>query len=166
VAVSMLVVAALLIVMLRATSFGLSTRATVDSANMAEISGINTRAVAAGSWAIGFALAGLSGVLLAPLQGYQEFAFTGLVLVAFAAVVIARMHSLLLAVGGGLLIGLAQSLATSSQGEDFLKAILPHNDALLNGVPPSIPFIVMIVFLLAYRGLGRERFVLDPRRVV
>jgi branched-chain amino acid transport system permease protein len=154
-----------LTLLLRTTDFGLSTRANVDSSSMAEISGINTAFVSSGSWMIGTALAGLSGVLLAPLRGYQELAFTFLVLGAFAAVVVARMHSLVLGFVGSLLIGLAQSLVTSRQGEDFLRAILPDKDALLNGVPPSIPFILMIIFLLAYRGLGRERFVIDTRRV-
>jgi branched-chain amino acid transport system permease protein len=158
-------VAIALTILLRQTDFGLSMRATVDAPAMAAISGVNTNFVSAGSWMIGTALAGLAGVLLAPLRGYQEVAFTLLVLGAFAAVVVARMQSLVLGFLGSLLIGLAQSLVTSRQGEDFLRAVLPDDDALLNGIPPSIPFILMIVFLLAYRGLGRERFVVDTRRL-
>jgi branched-chain amino acid transport system permease protein len=163
VAIAAVLVASVLALLLRFTGFGLSMRATVDAPAMAGISGVNTSFVSAGSWMIGTALAGLAGVLLAPLRGYQELAFTFLVLGAFAAVVVARMHSLVLGFVGSLLIGLAQSLVTSRQGDDLLRALLPHNDALLNGIPPSIPFILMIVFLLAYRGLGRERFALDTR---
>jgi branched-chain amino acid transport system permease protein len=157
------VVAIGLTVLLRATAFGLAVRATVDSPVMAEVAGINTKAVSAGAWMIGTALAGAAGVLLAPLRGYQELQFTFLLLAAFAAVVIARMHSLVLGVAGSLLIGLAQNLVQSRQAERLLTTFIPENSVILRGLVPSIPFILMMVFLLAYRGLGRERFVVDTR---
>ncbi|MCU1462947.1 MAG: ABC-type branched-chain amino acid transport system, permease component [Acidimicrobiales bacterium] len=161
--VSALVVAALLAVLLRTTAWGLSVRATVDNPMMAGIAGIDTERVTAGAWMLGVALAGLAGVLLAPLRGYQDFQFTLLVIAAFAAVVIARMSSLVLAFGGSILIGMLQSLSQSKQAEDLLTHILPKDSIILKGLVPSIPFVLMLVFLLLYRGLAREQFLVDER---
>ncbi len=152
-----------LVVMMRATPFGLAVRATVDAPVMAGVAGIDTRLVGAATWMIGTALAGASGVLLAPLRGYQETQFTFLLLGAFAAVVIARMHSLVAGVAGSLLIGLAQNLAQSSPFERVLVSVFGENSVLQRGLVPSIPFLLMLVFLVAYRGLQRERFTTDTR---
>ncbi|MER3452751.1 MAG: ABC transporter permease [Acidimicrobiia bacterium] len=159
--VAVVVITAGLAGVLRYTAFGLAVRAAVDSPVMAGIAGINTRLVSAGSWMIGTGLAGCAGVLLAPLRGYQEVQFTFLLLASFAAVVIARMHSLVLGVVGSLLIGLAQNLVQSRQAERLLTTFLPEDSVVLRGLVPSIPFILMIVFLLAYRGLQHERFAPD-----
>jgi branched-chain amino acid transport system permease protein len=152
--------------LLRFTSFGLSIRATVDSPSMAGISGVNTGWVSAGSWMIGVTLAAVSGILLAPVRGYTEFNFTFLLLAAFAAVVIARMHSLLLGFLGSLLIGLLQNLVQWTEVRKVLVKVLSDDSVILRGLNPSIPFILMIVFLLAYRGLGRERFAVNTRALV
>jgi branched-chain amino acid transport system permease protein len=150
-------------VVLRYTPFGLMVRATVDSPTQASISGVNTAFVSAGTWMIGTAFAGLSGILLAPLRGYVEYQYTFLLLAAFAAVVIARMHSLVLAVAGAFLIGVLQNIIVSRQAEDFLTTFIPRDSQVLRGLQPSIPFILMAVFLLAYQNLRREQFVTDPR---
>jgi branched-chain amino acid transport system permease protein len=159
-----LVVAILLTILLRATAFGLGIRATVDAPMTAGIVGVNTTLVSAGSWMLGTTLAGLAGVLLGPYQGFEEQQFTFLVLACFAAVVIARMHSLVLAFLGSLLLGVVRELTKSVEFKDFLGNFVDETSVWVNGLPASVPFLVMIVFLLAYRGLGRERFVLDTRR--
>jgi branched-chain amino acid transport system permease protein len=164
--VTAVVVAVGITAVLRYTSFGLAVRSTVDSATMAGITGINTERVSAGAWMVGVTLAGLSGILLAPVRGYTEMNFTFLLLGAFAAVVIARMHSLLLAFLGSLLIGLLQNLVQWGEVRDILTKVLAENSVILRGLNPSIPFVLMIIFLLAYRGLGRERFVVDTRALV
>jgi branched-chain amino acid transport system permease protein len=149
--------------LLRFTSFGLSVRSTVDSPVMAGMTGTNTALVSAGSWMIGITLAGMSGILLAPLQGYLELNYTLLLLGAFGAVVVAKLHSLLLAFVGSLLLGLAQNLVQWREVTDILTTFLAEDSIILRGLNRSMPFIVMIVFLLAYRGLGRERFAVDTR---
>ncbi len=146
-------VAILLTVVLRFTRYGLAVRATVDSPRMAGISGTNTAAVTAGSWMIGTTLAGLAGVLVSPVLGLEQSQFTLLLIASFAAVVVGRMTSLPLTVAGAMIIGLAQSLSVK---------YLPDTGILSRGIRPSIPFIVMIVCLLAYRGLGKEQFEADP----
>jgi branched-chain amino acid transport system permease protein len=158
-----IVIAIVLTLVMRLTPFGLSVRATVDSTAAAGIAGINTTVVSAGTWMIGTCLAGIAGVLLAPLRGYTEYQFTFLLLAAFAACVVARMKSLVLGVAGAVLIGLLQNVVQSSQATDFLTKFIPQNSIILTALQPSIPFIVMIVFLLGYRGFGKERFVMDRR---
>ncbi len=148
------VVAAGLTVLIRYTPLGLSVRATVDSPRVAGIAGVNTSVVTASSWMLGTVLAGLAGVLLTPILGLADIQFTLLLVASLGAVVIARMTSLPLAFGGALLIGLAQEVS---------REWLPDSGVLAKGFRPSIPFIVMLVFLLAYQGLKGERFEVDSR---
>ncbi|MCU1428026.1 MAG: ABC-type branched-chain amino acid transport system, permease component, partial [Actinomycetia bacterium] len=104
-----------------------------------------------------------AGVLLGPLRGFDELQFTFLVLGSFAAVVVARMHSLVLGYVGSLLIGLLQEFSATTQFQDFMAHFVNPDSVLIRGIRPSVPFIIMIVFLLAYRGLQKEGFTLDTR---
>jgi branched-chain amino acid transport system permease protein len=155
-----------LFVLLRYTAFGLSMRATVDAPVLASTSGINTTMVTAGSWMIGTTLAGISGVLLAPIKGYSFVQFTFLILGAFAGVVIAKMHSLPLAFFGALLVGVAQNMIRWEPIANVIDKVLPEDTVWNRGLQASLPFIIMLIFLVAYRDLGRERFVVDTRRAI
>jgi branched-chain amino acid transport system permease protein len=156
--------AILLTLLLRATPFGLSVRATVDSPAMARTVGMNTSFVSAGSWMIGTTLAGVAGVLLGTQNGFALPQFTFLILGCFAAVVIARMHSLVLAFVGSLGLGLVQELSKSVQVQDALETFFDRQSVWMRGLPQIIPFVVMLIFLVVYRGLGQERFTTDARR--
>jgi branched-chain amino acid transport system permease protein len=152
----LIAVAATLI--LRYTSVGLATRMTVDHPRNAGIAGVNTEAVTAGSWMLGVVLAGFAGVLLSPIVGLQEFQFTLLLVGSFTAVVIGRMTSLPLAFAGAIGVGLLQQI--------WIK-IQPSSGFFSSGVSASIPFVVMLVFLIGYsfskRGLRTEAFEIDRR---
>jgi ABC-type branched-subunit amino acid transport system permease subunit len=108
---------------------------------------------------VGIMLAGFAGVLLAPILGLQEFQFTLLLVGSFAAVVIGRMTSLPLAFLGAVAIGVMQQLWLKWQ---------PTEGFFSKGVSASIPFAVMLVFLIVYSftssGLRREEFEIDRRR--
>jgi branched-chain amino acid transport system permease protein len=157
-------IAVLMTLLLRATPFGLSVRATVDSPVMARTVGVNTSVVSAGSWMVGTMLAGVAGVLLGTQNGFAITQFTFLILGSFAAVVIARMQSLPLAFFGSLALGIVQEVSKSVQVQDFLDNFFDRQSVWMRGLPQIIPFVVMLVFLLAYSGLGRERFTTDTRR--
>lgn len=152
--ISAVVVAVALTIILRATPIGLATRGAVDSPRTARLSGINTSAIAAGSWMAGTALAGFAGVLLTPILGLSEIQFTFLLVVSLAAAVIGRLTSLPLTFAGAMAIGLIQGISV-----DFL----PDEGVLARGFRPSLPFIAMLIALLAYQGLRRERFEVDLR---
>jgi branched-chain amino acid transport system permease protein len=148
---------------LRFTPFGLVTRAAVDSPRVASIAGINPPAIAAISWMLGCGLAALAGVLLSPILGLLEVQFTLLLVVSFAAAVVGRLRSLPLAFAGAILIGLLQGLSEKYTQDWFADSTSTFADTLKTGLKPSIPFIVMLVFLLAYQGLRREQFEVDLR---
>jgi len=142
-----LTVAVVLTLFLRFTGFGLSVRGVVDSQTMSELVGTNSKAVSAATWAIGCFLAGLAGVLVAPIINLSPGSYAVFVIASFAAAVIARMESLTLAFVGALLVGVIQGLSVK---------FLPSDGILSHGVRPSIPFAVMAVFLLIYSNLGKE----------
>ena len=93
---------------IRRTSVGLTVRAVVDSPAMTKLSGTNPSRVAVGVWVVNALLAGLAGVLSAPILGVSSVDnYTLLVAAAFAAVVAARLRNLVVGVVVGLLMGIA-----------------------------------------------------------
>jgi branched-chain amino acid transport system permease protein len=156
--VSAAAIAIITSLVLRFTSVGLASRMTVDHPRNAGIAGVNTEAVTAGSWMVGVMLAGFAGVLLAPIVGLADVQFTLLLVGSFAAVVIGRMTSLPLTFAGAIAVGLMQEM--------WIK-VQPDSGFFSSGVSASIPFVVMLVFLVGYsfsaKGLRTEAFEVDRR---
>jgi len=137
--VTAVLVAVALWVMMRHTSLGLKMRAVVDKPELAAMRGVNEGMTSRYAWIIGTMLAGLAGVVGAPIIGtLQESTFNLVMFIAAAAAVIGGLRSIPLAFLGGLLIGVAQNLvrryATFAQD--------------INGFNNAVPFIVMLVGLL------------------
>jgi len=132
--------------MIRFTTFGLLIRAVVDSPTVSRLVGTDPQRVSMGAWALGALLAGLAGVLLSPLVALDISSFNILMVASFAAVVLARMENLLLAFAGGLLVGLVQQVLTK---------IIPTDSTVLSGLVPSMPFILLVVFLFVW-GANRD----------
>src|SRR5208282_322922 len=103
--------------------------------------------VSIGVWAVSTFFAGLTGVLAAPIIGLDPNNFTLLVAATFAAVVAAKLRSLPIAVGVGLLMGIATSLA---------QRYLPPSSQWTGEIIDAIPFIVIAVVLL-YNLVRRGR---------
>jgi branched-chain amino acid transport system permease protein len=137
ISVIVIVVAGALI--LRYTDVGLRVRAMVDSPAMTSLSGANPVSVSVGVWAVSVTLAGLTGVLAAPIIGLDPGTDTLLMAAAFAAVIAAQLRSLPIAVLVGLLMGIAT---------DLVIKYLPPASSLTTAVIPSIPFVVTAVFLV------------------
>ena len=95
----------------RFTPLGLAMRAAADRRHVAEYLGINTTAMGRLAWALGSALAGLAGALLAQSLFLEPIVFTILIIHAYSALLIGRMMSIPLTLVGGVLLGLAQSIA-------------------------------------------------------
>jgi branched-chain amino acid transport system permease protein len=127
------------------TDVGLRVRAMVDSPAMASLSGTNPEVVSMGVWAAGTALAGLVGVLAAPIIGLDAGDFTLLMVAAFAAVIAARLRNLPVAVIVGLLMGIFGAL---------VQYLLPPTSQFTADILPSIPFIVTAVFLVYFMIRG------------
>jgi branched-chain amino acid transport system permease protein len=130
---------------LRYTPAGLKVRGLVDSEAMTGLSGTNPRRVSIGVWVVSAFMAGLAGVLLAPTVNLDAGKFTLLTAAAFAAVVAARLRSVVTAVVVGLLMGVADQL---------LQKYMPHDQTfwgkLTPYLRPSIPFFFIAVFLLYF----------------
>jgi branched-chain amino acid transport system permease protein len=137
ISVIVIVVAGALI--LRYTDVGLRVRAMVDSPAMTSLSGANPVSVSVGVWAVSVTLAGLTGVLAAPIIGLDPGTDTLLMAAAFAAVIAAQLRSLPIAVLVGLLMGIIT---------DLVIKYLPPASSLTTAVIPSIPFVVTAVFLV------------------
>ena len=123
------------------TRFGILTRAVVDDRDLSELSRVNAGGVTSASWVIGCSFAALSGVLLSPLLGVDAVILTLLVIQAFGAAAVGRLVSLPLTYAGALAIGVAASLST--------KFVVDHPS--LQGLPSSLPFIVLFAVLVFSR---------------
>jgi branched-chain amino acid transport system permease protein len=140
--VSVAVILALGTFVIRRTSVGLIVRAVVDSPAMTNLSGTNPSRVAVGVWIVNALLAGLAGVLSAPILNVSSVDnYTLLVAAAFAAVVAARLRNLVVGVIAGLLMGIATALA---------QWLLPPDSSWTVGVVESIPFAFVVVSLVLY----------------
>ena len=94
---------------LRYTDVGLQIRALVDSPAMTALSGTNPGRMSAAVWAVGTTLAGLSGVLVAPIIGLDAGDITLIMVAAFAAVIAAKLRSLPIAAAVALGMGIVSS---------------------------------------------------------
>jgi ABC-type branched-subunit amino acid transport system permease subunit len=141
-------VALLLSLMFHFTQSGLRMRAMAESPRMVALAGVNAEAVGMASWMLSSFLAGLSGVLLAPVfGGLQSMNFTELLVAAVAAAAAGSLRSLPYTFLGGLLLGV---------GEEILGGYLPSGQILSSGLRPAFPFVVLLGLLLFLPGLRRR----------
>ena len=140
--------AILLWYLLRRTRMGLEMSAVVDRDALAGLRGINANRTSAAAWVLSMVLAGLGGVLIAPLFILDPTIFEFVVLGSLAAVVFGGLRSLPLTFAGGLLIGVVQNLVAG------YSTVFPKAIANLSGLQDSIPYLLVLVLGLI---LGRER---------
>ncbi|MCK9928934.1 ATP-binding cassette domain-containing protein [Frankia sp. Mgl5] len=133
-------------VLLQRTRLGLQMRAVVDRRSLAALRGIDPDRTSAVSWMLGSFLAGLAGVLVAPIFTLNTPVFTTVVLISTPAVVFARFRSMPLALAGGLLIGVLQNLIVGYA--DFAQNI--------SGFSTSVPFILLLGLLFVF-AVDRSR---------
>jgi branched-subunit amino acid ABC-type transport system permease component/ABC-type branched-subunit amino acid transport system ATPase component len=127
---------------LRHSRLGLEMRAVVDRRELSQLRGINATRTSSVAWMIGSFLAGLAGVLLAPLFTLDPFTFTTVVLISTPAVVLARFRSLPVAILGGLMIGVIQNLVVGYAA--FAQNIV--------GFDTAVPFILLYLLLFYFGG--------------
>ena len=148
-----LAVVLLLSLMSHFTQIGLRMRAMAESPRMVQLAGVNSERVGVAIWVLSSFLAGLAGVLLAPLfADLQALNFTDLLVAAIAAAALGSLTSLPLAFWGGIGLGVVQEL---------LGGYLPSGSVLSSGLRPALPFAVLLALLLAPAGTARA---LVPRR--
>jgi ABC-type branched-subunit amino acid transport system ATPase component/branched-subunit amino acid ABC-type transport system permease component len=125
--------------LLRHTMLGLRMRAVVDRPSLAQLRGVNRSATSAMAWVIGTFLAGLAGVVGAPVfNSLQPNSYTSAMIVAIAAAVIGGLRSAPIAALGGVLLGVSQNLVTGYAS--FAKGVLGFNE--------SVPYVILFAGLI------------------
>ncbi|MDB6002925.1 MAG: putative transporter ATP-binding protein [Rhizobacter sp.] len=139
-ALTIIVVALVIAGMFRFTRFGLATRAAAESEKGAYISGISPDRIAAYNWIISSAVAGLGGILVAPLIPLIPVSYTLFIVPALAAAVIARFTNVLWATLAGVAIGMLQS---------EIQYLTSTFDALpSSGLPELVPLVLILLVLV------------------
>ncbi|MGW0949971.1 ABC transporter permease subunit [Streptomyces sp. NPDC002623] len=129
------------------TTFGIATTAVSERPRTLAALGWRIGMLRAGNWAVGGALAGLSGVLLAPLTGASLTNAQSLTVTVLAAALIGGLRSFPLTLIGGMVIGMLQSL-------------LSIHDLGVSGLADAVPFVAIIgVIALRGRALPLRSFV-------
>ena len=127
---STVVVVVGLVVLFRSTTLGLRMRAVVESPRLAELSGVDSERVSMAAWMLSSVLAGLAGVLIAPLfASLNPFDLFTLLVAALAATVFGGLTSIPLTFLGGILLGVVSLLlAVFVLGNRSAANFLPHRD--------------------------------------
>jgi len=142
-------IAVLLYVVIRRTRVGLEMRAQVDRESLAALRGINPRRTSGIAWMLSMTLAGLGGVLIAPLFQLNDTTYVLVVFASLAAVAVAGMRSIPLAFAAGLGLGVVQNLLAG-----YKTDVLPKFLSQLAGLEAAVPYIVLLVALFI---VGRDR---------
>ncbi|MBI4636638.1 MAG: branched-chain amino acid ABC transporter permease [Candidatus Rokubacteria bacterium] len=145
---NMLIAAAVggaLFLFFRFTKPGIAMRAITEDPVAAQLMGIPVRRIVLLTWGVGGVLAGVSGILLAPLVYVSTQMMDTVLVKGYVGAVFGGLYSLPGAVVGSLVIGVAENLAGGYLGAQYKVAIA----------------FVLIVLVLAFkpRGLfgGRAR---------
>ncbi|HEX6393846.1 MAG TPA: branched-chain amino acid ABC transporter permease/ATP-binding protein [Acidimicrobiales bacterium] len=150
----------------RFTPFGLRTRAAADNERGAYLSGIHPDRLAAVNWMISAVVAGISGILIAPIVPLAPLSYTLFIVPALAAAILGGFQRLLPAVCAGLAIGMLQSEVTYLHSR--------HSWLPSSGLPELVPLALILAVLvvrarplpargaLIQRSLGRAP---RPRRI-
>ncbi|HEY6473005.1 MAG TPA: ABC transporter permease [Acidimicrobiales bacterium] len=119
------------------TRMGVSMRAVVDDPSLASLTGARTSRIAGFAWIVGFMLAGLAGILLAPGSGMSIAILSEVVIFGYAAAIVGRLSSLPLTYVGAMILGVSESLAVG-----YVPA------SYLNDVTAVLPMGLLIIALL------------------
>ncbi|WP_406118276.1 ABC transporter permease subunit [Streptomyces sp. NBC_00989] len=124
----------------RLTRFGLTARAAAESEKGALVSGLSPERIAVANWALSSAIAGLSGILIAPIVPLVPVSYTLFIVPALAAALVGNFTALIPAVGAGLVIGMLQSELQFLQGK---WSWLPQT-----GLAQLVPLAVILAYLV------------------
>jgi ABC-type branched-subunit amino acid transport system permease subunit len=152
-----IVLAAVLALVYQRTRFGLATRASAENEQGAALVGLSAHRIGLGNWVIATVLAGLAGILIAPVSTVDPTSYTLFIVPALGCALVARFTSFGVAAAAGLALGMLQSEMTK------LLAVwewLPDQ-----GLPQVLPFALIIVAMTVFsRGVGARGAVGEARQ--
>jgi branched-chain amino acid transport system permease protein len=145
------------------TRTGVALRAVVDDPELLAMSGASPNRMSQYGWILGFVMAALAGVLLAPVQttGLSIEAFTLLVVNGYAAAIVGRLKNIPVTFLAAIAIGLAENYVLS-----YVVPHLPENyvpDVTL-GLPMVFLFLALVTLpSVRLRAVGRLTTMRVPR---
>ena len=148
-----LLTAVVLYLVIRRTRVGLEMRSQVDRESLAALRGIDPRRTSGIAWMLSMTLAGLGGVLIAPLFQLDSNTFTLVVFASLAAVAVAGVRSIPIAFVGGLALGVLQNMVAG-----YKTTVFPKFLSNLSGLDSAVPYLVLIIalFISGRRNRGRS----------
>ena len=90
----------------RFTRFGIATRAAAENERFTTLLGFNADMQAGVSWVVASVLAGLMGILVAPVTGLTPNLFSVLLISSLAAALMGKMSSFVVAAAAGMMLGI------------------------------------------------------------
>lgn len=127
-------------VVFRYTRFGVATEAAAESEKGAYLTGLSPDRIAFANWALSSAVAGLGGILIAPIVALNPVAYSMFIVPALAATLVGNFRSVWLTVIAGTAIGALQAESTNLQ---YLLDWFPRA-----GMAEAIPLLLILVFLV------------------
>jgi sulfate-transporting ATPase len=140
----------------RFTRFGVATRAATDNERATILLGHSPQRLAVINWALGSALAGFAGILLASLVQLTPGFYTELLITVIAAALFGGFQSFGLAAGAAIVIGCGQAVLSQYD-------LSWQNATHVAGWSQSLPFIVIALVLVVRGHSIPERSVLLNR---
>jgi branched-chain amino acid transport system permease protein len=145
------------------TRTGLALRAVVDDPELLAMSGASPNRMSQYGWILGFIMAALAGVLLAPTQstGLNIEAMTLLVVNGYAAAIVGRLKNISVTFAAAIGIGLAE--------EYVISYALPHfPQSVQQDVKLALPMVFLFIALVTLpsvrlRAVGRLNTMRAPR---
>lgn len=146
----------------RWTRFGLVTRAAAETQVGAIVSGVSPDRIALLNWMASAVVAGIAGILIAPISPLTPSAYALAVVPTLAAAAVGQFEYMVPAVGAGIGIGMLQSEASTLAAQ--------HSWLPQSGSPELIPLLVIFGALLVSRrgiplrsGFVRQQLGRAPR---
>jgi branched-subunit amino acid ABC-type transport system permease component len=134
-----ILVAAGLWAVYRFTRFGLATRAAAENEKGASVLGFSPDRLASTNWILGAVIAGLGGILVAPITTLSPALASLLVVPALAAALVGRLTSFGLTAAAAIVMGMIESEITYIQSS---VSWFPKE-----AVQEAVPFLVIVVVL-------------------
>jgi branched-subunit amino acid ABC-type transport system permease component len=149
-----ILLAAALAAVYRFTRFGLATRASAENEQGAALIGLKADRIGLGNWILATGLAGLAGILIAPISTVDPTTYTLFIVPALGVALVARFQSFAVAAAAGLALGMLQSLIVK------LLTVFPWLPD--RGVPQAVPFILIVVVMaVAGRAMTQRGEVIE-----
>ncbi len=123
------------------TRFGIATRAGAENERFTTLLGFNADLQAGVSWVMASVLAGLVGILVAPITGVTPNFFTVLLISSLGAALLGRMSSFVIAAIAGLMLGVVD--------QELFRLELEWAWIPDIGIRRALPFVVIALAMVA-----------------